>query len=111
MSKLDEAGFQVQLPLVSTEIMAGDPPEKIRVLVRTPKNQGWTDKYYSLEFQATSDFSCKDENKCNSESQQITIYVRGVYLPGFEVIPSLSMLALAAAVGFRRFNDDDEPEE
>ena len=24
MAKLDEAGFQVQLPLVSTEIMAGD---------------------------------------------------------------------------------------
>ena len=108
MAKLDEAGFQVQLPLVSTEIMAGDPPEKVRVLVRTPKNQGWTDQYYSLEFQATSDFSCKDEGKCNSESQQITIYVRGIYLPGFEIVPTLSMFALAAAVGFRRFSDFDE---
>ena len=106
MTKLDEAGFQIQLPLVSTEIMAGDPPEKVRVLVRTPKNQGWTDKYFQLEFQATSDFSCRIEGQCNSEAQQITIYVRGIYLPGFQIIPTLSMLALAAAVGFRRFEDD-----
>ena len=42
----------------------------------------------------------------------ITIYVRGVYLPGFEVIPALSMIALAAAVAGRRFiNADDEDEE
>ena len=38
----------------------------------------------------------------------ITIYVRGVYLPGFEVIPALSMLALAAAVVGRRLNEDEE---
>ena len=42
------------------------------------------------------------------ESQMITIYVRGVYLPGFEVIPALSMLALAAAVVGRRLNKDEE---
>jgi hypothetical protein len=42
------------------------------------------------------------------ESQMITIYVRGVYLPGFEVIPALSMLALAAAVVGRRLNEDEE---
>ena len=106
MAKLDEAGFQIQLPLVSTEIMAGDPPEKVRVLVRTPKNQGWTDKYFQLEFQATSDFSCRIEGQCNSEAQQITIYVRGIYLPGFQIIPTLSMLAFAAAVGYRRFEDE-----
>jgi hypothetical protein len=42
----------------------------------------------------------------------ITIYVRGVYLPGFEIIPALSMIALAAAVAGRRFiNVDDEDEE
>ena len=46
------------------------------------------------------------------QTQMITIYVRGVYLPGFEIIPALSMIALAAAVAGRRFiNIDDEDEE
>jgi hypothetical protein len=44
------------------------------------------------------------------ESQMVTIYVRGVYLPGFEVIPALSMIALAAAVVGRRLNSEDEEE-
>ncbi len=43
-------------------------------------------------------------------SQMITIYVRGVYLPGFELIPSLAMLGFAAAVIARR-NIDEEDEE
>ena len=41
-------------------------------------------------------------------SQMITIYVRGVYLPGFELIPSLAMLGMAAAVIARRSADDDD---
>ena len=46
-----------------------------------------------------------------TETQMITIYVRGVYLPGFEIIPALSMIALAAAVLGRRFINDEEEEE
>ena len=47
-----------------------------------------------------------------TEAQMITIYVRGVYLPGFEIIPTLSMVALAAAVLGRRYiNDEEEDEE
>ena len=41
----------------------------------------------------------------------VTIYVRGVYLPGFELIPSLAMLGMAAAVIARRNMDDDEDDE
>ena len=44
-------------------------------------------------------------------TQMITIYVRGVYLPGFELIPTLSMVALAAAVLVRRGEDEDEEGE
>jgi hypothetical protein len=44
-------------------------------------------------------------------AQMVTIYVRGVYLPGFELIPSLAMLGMAAAVIARRNFDDDEDEE
>ena len=41
----------------------------------------------------------------------ITIYVRGVYLPGFELIPSLAMLGFAAAVIAKRRGDDDEDDD
>jgi hypothetical protein len=41
----------------------------------------------------------------------ITIYVRGVYLPGFEVVPALSMVVLAAAVAGRRLTENREEEE
>ena len=80
------------------------------MLVRTPKNQGWTDAYHVLDFYAESDFACKNGG-CNRESQMITIYVRGVYLPGFEVVPGISMIALAAAVAGRRFMNYDEDDD
>ena len=39
----------------------------------------------------------------------ITVYVRGVYLPGFEVVPSLAMIALAgAAIGRRHLNNEED---
>jgi hypothetical protein len=113
MAKLESADFQISMPVVSTEINAQDQPVNVRVMVRTPKNQGWSDEYHTLEFFAESVFSCTYElTGCNRMSQPITIYVRGVYLPGFELIPSLSMVALAAAAIARRKlgNEDDEEE-
>ena len=108
---LEDAGFQISLPLISTEIASQAPAQKINVLTRTPKIQGWSDNYYQLQFKATSDFSVRTEGVPNYQVQMVTIYVRGVYLPGFELIPTISMLALAAAVAFRRLQDDDEHEE
>ncbi len=110
--KLEAAGFQLSMPAVAVEIEGMAAPMKVRVMTRTPKNQGWTDEYYTLEFQAESEFSCRYETTgCNSMTQMITIYVRGVYLPGFELIPTLSMVALAAAVLVRRGEDEDEEGE
>jgi hypothetical protein len=112
--KLEDNGFTISIPLVAVEIEPGAVPAKVRVMVRTPKNQGWSDEYHTLQFTAESEYSCRYEKgpdgkaKCNSETQSITIYVRGVYLPGFEIIPSLSMLGLAAAVIARRNLDDEE---
>ena len=109
--KLEDKGFQISLPQVAVEIESMAAPTKVRVLVRTPKNQGWTDEYHTLEFEAVSEFSCRYETSgCNLMSQMITIYVRGVYLPGFELIPSLAMLGMAAAVIARRNLDDEEDE-
>lgn len=104
---LEEAGFTINLPAVKVQLESKVAPQKVRVMIRTPKNQGWTDAYHVLDFYAESDFACQNGG-CMRESQMITIYVRGVYLPGFEVIPALSMLALAAAVVGRRLNEDEE---
>ena len=54
--KLEEKGFQISIPLVSVEIEGMAAPMKVRVMVRTPKNQGWTDEYHTLEFEAISEF-------------------------------------------------------
>ena len=108
--ELEEQGFTINLPINTVQIEPNTAPEKARVLVRTPKNQGWTDAYHVLDFYAESDFACKNGG-CNRESQMITIYVRGVYLPGFEVVPGISMIALAAAVAGRRFMNYDEDDD
>ena len=106
---LEEAGFTINLPAVKVQLESKTAPQKVRIMVRTPKNQGWTDAYHVLDFYAESDFACQNGG-CMRESQMITIYVRGVYLPGFEVIPALSMIALAAAAVGRRLNPEDEEE-
>ena len=48
LNKLEEAGFQISMPIVSAEINSMDQPFNVRVMVRTPKNQGWTDEYHTL---------------------------------------------------------------
>ena len=108
---LEEAGFTVNLPQNVVTIEPNTAPETARIMVRTPKNQGWSDAYHVLEFYAESEFACQNGG-CNRESQMITVYVRGVYLPGFEVVPAISMIALAGAVAGRRFlNTDEEGDE
>jgi len=105
--ELNEAGFQLSLPLISQEIDSLAPPEKFRVQMRTPKNQGWTDKYFSLQFKATSEYSVRTEGIPNYQVQVMTIYIRGVYLPGFELVGTMMMAALAgAAVGKRTTPDE-----
>ncbi len=105
---LEEAGFTVNLPQTVVTIEPNTAPETARIMVRTPKNQGWSDAYHVLEFYAESEFACQNSG-CNTESQMITVYVRGVYLPGFEVVPSLAMIALAgAAIGRRRLNNEED---
>ena len=109
---LNDEGFQLSIPLVSVEIESMAPPEKIRVQMRTPKNQGWTDKYFSIQFKATSEYSVRTEGIPNYQIQTMTIYIRGVYLPGFELIGTLMMTALAAAAFAGRtprvIEEDDE---
>ena len=113
--ELSDEGFTLSLPLVNVEIESKSPPEKVRVQIRTPKNQGWTDKYYNLQFKATSDYSVRTEGIPNSQIQSVTLYIRGVYLPGFELIGTTMITALAAAAIAGRFrvydNDEDEDDD
>jgi hypothetical protein len=106
--ELNDEGFTLSLPLVNVEIESKSPPEKVRVQIRTPKNQGWTDKYYNLQFKATSDYSVRTEGIPNSQIQSVTLYIRGVYLPGFELIGTTMITALAAAAIAGRFRVDEE---
>ena len=110
--ELNDEGFQLSIPLVSVEIESMAPPEKIRVQMRTPKNQGWTDKYFSLQFKATSEYSVRTEGIPKYQIQTMTVYIRGVYLPGFELIGTMMMTALAAAAfaGRTSRESDDESE-
>ena len=105
--ELNDEGFQLSLPLISQEIDSLAPPEKFRVQMRTPKNQGWTDKYFNLQFKATSEYSVRSEGVPNYQIQVMTIYIRGVYLPGFELVGTTMMAALAgAAIGRNQTNDE-----
>lgn len=106
--ELNDEGFQLSLPLISQEIDSLAPPEKFRVQMRTPKNQGWTDRYFNLQFKATSEYSVRSEGVPNYQVQVMTIYIRGVYLPGFELVGTTMMAALAgAAIG--RNSSTEEP--
>lgn len=106
---LEEAGFTINLPQVKVQIDATPTPTNVRVQARTPKTQGWSDAYHVMDFYAESEFACNNGG-CIRESQMITIYVRGIYLPGFELVPAVSMIALAAAVAGRRFIGSEEEE-
>ena len=107
--ELNDEGFQLSIPLVSVEIESMAPAEKIRVQMRTPKNQGWTDKYFSLQFKATSEYSVRTEGIPNYQIQVMTIYIRGVYLPGFELVGTMMMAALAGAAIGRGARYDGPP--
>ncbi|MDP6906538.1 MAG: choice-of-anchor T family protein [Candidatus Thalassarchaeaceae archaeon] len=100
---LEDDGFQISLPETTTWVDSKAPPETMRVMMRTPKKQGWSDQYYNLQFCAVSDHSLRSNVLFPiMQCQSVTIYIRGVYLPGFMLIPSLLMLGLAAAIVGRR---------
>ena len=104
---LEDEDFQISLPQVSTEIDAQAPPDSVRVMLRTPKKQGWSDKYHQLQFKATSDYSVRTEGVPNYQVQMITMYIRGVYLPGFEVTLMVAGLVVAAIARSRSEWEED----
>ena len=47
----------------------------------------------------------------NYQIQTMTIYIRGVYLPGFELMGTMMITTLAAAAIAGRFRDEDDESE
>ena len=59
-----------------------------------------------MDFRTTSEHSIRSGGVEMAQTQMVTLYIRGVYLPGFELFPSLMMLGLAAAFVSKRRNED-----
>jgi len=83
-SILEDAGFNLVLPMVSVELEPLAAPTKVRLQIRTPSHyEDWPinsdgdhEMSFTLEFMATSDFSCKYELRgCNTESVRTTITI------------------------------------
>ena len=80
---LESAGFCISLPLVNVEIDSMGPPTNVRVTMRTPtgyedwpiNSEGKHEMTFRLDFIATSDFSCKNEGNCLTETVTTTITV------------------------------------
>ena len=80
---LENAGFSISLPMVKVEIQSMVAPMTVRVIMRTPtgyedwpiNSEGQHEMTFELDFIATSDFSCKNEGNCLTETVTTTITV------------------------------------
>ena len=80
---LEDAGFTISLPMVNVEIQSMVAPMSVRVIMRTPtgyedwpiNSEGQHEMTFELDFIATSDFSCKNEGNCLTETVTTTITV------------------------------------
>ena len=103
---MEEAGFTINLPQVKVQIDATPTPTK---------SSGQNSKDTRLErrlprygFYAESEFAC---NSCGCIRVANDYYLRKRNLSSWlELVPAVSMIALAAAVAGRRFICKDEEE-
>jgi hypothetical protein len=81
---LEDAGFTLVLPIAKVEIESMVAPTKVRLEIRTPSDyQDWPinsdglyEMSFTLEFMATSEYSCNSEpSGCNTESVKTTITI------------------------------------
>ena len=81
---LEDAGFTLVLPIAKVEVESMAAPTKVRLQIRTPSDyQDWPinsdglhEMSFTLEFMATSEYSCNSEpSGCYTESVQTTITV------------------------------------
>ncbi|RJU87911.1 MAG: hypothetical protein DWC02_02385 [Candidatus Poseidoniales archaeon] len=84
IQEMENAGFTISIPVVNVEIVGMDAPYKARVIIEAPdsaedwliNSEGQHEKSFTLEFKATSEFSCRYETGgCNSATASTTITV------------------------------------
>lgn len=99
---LEDAGFTVALAAVQYQIdSAGEQP--VQLTVATPRGTviGWSNEYHTIIMQVSTTLQGESE----ARSVTATLWVRGVFLPGFDPMFTIFALALVASALSRSRRD------
>ena len=91
---LEDAGFTVALAAVQYSIdAAGEQP--VQLTLATPRGTviGWSNEYHTIIMQVSTTLQGESE----ARSVTATLWVRGVFLPGFDPMFTIFALALVAS--------------
>lgn len=96
--ELYRKGFSIALESSGSTLI--NPREMLRmnIHITTPKST-WEDNYYTIDVKAVSSY---DTNQKFTYS--VTVWVRGVYVPGFDPLPALISLFVVAGFLSKRKN-------
>lgn len=89
--ELYKAGFSIALESSGSVLITPKEMIRMNIHITTPKKV-WEDRYYTVDVRAISDFETNQRF-----DYSVTIWVRGVYIPGFDPIPALISLFVVAA--------------
>ena len=99
---LEDAGFTVALAAVQYSVdAAGEQP--VQLTVATPRGTviGWSNEYHTIIMQVSTTLQGESE----ARSVTATLWVRGVFLPGFDPMFTIFALALVASALSRSRRD------
>ena len=102
LKDLEEAGFVVALAAPQYLVDAqGEQP--VQVSVSTPRGTviGWSNEYHTVIMQVATTLQGETE----ARSVTATLWVRGVFLPGFDPIFTIFALAIVASALSRSRRD------
>lgn len=89
--KLQDKGFSITLSATrTTDVPMGDFVT-ITINIQTPR-KFWRNEYYNIDIMGTSDVDPDEKTEYS-----ITVWVFGVYVPGFEIAFSIISLAIMSA--------------
>jgi len=104
LDKLSEKGWSVQLSAVTRDVES-QSQKAITITGITPKAI-WKDEFHVIKIKVTSDISnllaSQGQGIVCSEEFPFTVYVRGVYIPGFEPVLAIIALGLMGTLFVRR---------
>ena len=99
---LEDAGFTIALAAVQYSVdAAGEQP--VQLTVATPRGTviGWSNEYHTVIMQVSTTLQGESE----ARSVTATLWVRGVFLPGFDPMFTIFALALVASALSRSRRD------